>query len=111
MKPVPALIATALLFAAQSALASGKADELRSLFNIKEHCREVAEFAGGSYQIESACRKQEEASRNLLILDSPAIPNRIYNHCKGVAEFGGSSYQILRACIENEMKAKEELQY
>lgn len=76
-------------------------------FDIEKHCKEVASFAGGSYQIEQGCRNNERKAQAQI--DSESIPPEIKAHCQEVAEFAGGSYQIMMGCIKNEIKAKANL--
>lgn len=76
-------------------------------FDIKAHCREVSEFAGGSYQIEESCRQMENESKKNIAKMS--VPARIMKHCTEVAEYAGGSYQILESCIKMEQEAKSRL--
>jgi len=79
-----------------------------SAFNIASYCQDVSEAVGGSYQIELACRQQEEAARSRLnVMD---IPERVRNYCTEVAQAVGGSYQIMVACVEQELEAKSRLQ-
>lgn len=62
-------------------------------FDIEKHCKDVASFAGGSYQIEQGCRNNERKAQAQM--DSETIPAEIKAHCTEVAEFAGGSYQII----------------
>jgi len=77
------------------------------VYDIKEHCKNVAAMAGGSSQMEVFCRETEdEAKRDIARLAAPA---RIMKHCDGVARFSGGSYQMLQFCIQQEMEADKKL--
>lgn len=76
-------------------------------FDIEKHCRDVSQFAGGSYQIEQGCRNNERKAKEQLGVEP--IPPEIKKHCAEVAEFAGGSYQIMAGCVKNEIKAKANL--
>jgi len=76
-------------------------------FNIENHCREVSQFVGGSYQIEQNCRNNERKAKEQL--SAEPIPPEIEKHCAEVAEFVGGSYQLMMSCVKNETKAKANL--
>ncbi|MBK1631201.1 hypothetical protein CKO31_10715 [Thiohalocapsa halophila] len=74
---------------------------------IDTFCRQVADAARDSYQIEQTCREQEaEAMRKL---DALSPPSRIEDFCSSVAQTAGGSYQIMLMCVQRELKAKASL--
>mgnify|MGYP005862946487 CR=1 FL=1 len=88
----------AILITAQSAYA----------FDIPAYCRQVADAVGGSYQIELACRQQEEAARSRL--SRIELPDRVRSYCTQVAQAVGGSYQIMETCAQQELEARRRLQ-
>ena len=76
-------------------------------FDINSYCRQVANAAGGSYQIEKVCREQETQARSNI--SSMSVPIRIKNYCSEVGQAAGGSYQIMEVCIQQESQAKSSL--
>jgi len=76
-------------------------------FDSNSYCREVADIAGGSYQIEKVCLEQERKAQSNI--SSMSVPSRIENYCKEISEISGGSYVIMEACIQQEIKAKNSL--
>lgn len=74
-------------------------------FDRYAYCAKVARFAGGSYQIETACLEQEFAAMQAM---RPA-GDRIGNYCAQVSRFAGGSYALYNACVEQELAAKARL--
>ena len=71
---------------------------------ITKYCSVIASHAGGSYQIENECRKEEiEARSKLLKLKLPA---RVESYCTKVSNAIGGSYQIKLTCAEEELTAR-----
>ena len=77
-------------------------------FDISAYCQQVADAVGGSYQIELACRQEEEAARSRL--SSMLIPERIRSYCTQVAQAVGGSYLIMETCVQQELEALRQLQ-
>ena len=78
-----------------------------SAFDINEYCIKVSNAVGGSYQIEKACREQENAA--LTKINSMNVPEHIKKYCEQVGQAVGGSYQIMEACIQQELEAKNSL--
>jgi hypothetical protein len=76
-------------------------------YDINSHCREIGRVAGGSYQIEEACRNQEHQAQSKLSRKN--IPSQIANHCREIGRVAGGSYSIAEACVEQETSAKSRL--
>lgn len=76
-------------------------------YDIKAHCRKIADIAGGSYQIEETCRKGEQEARKDLT--TITIPSRISQHCQEIGAVAGGSYQIMLTCVKKEIEAKDRL--
>ena len=76
-------------------------------FNINEYCVKVSDAVGGSYQIEKACREQENVA--LTKINSMNVPEHIKNYCEQVGQAVGGSYQIMQTCIQQELEAKNSL--
>lgn len=74
-------------------------------YDPERHCREVAEFGGGSSTIYNGCIDLEQDSYNDLRGRWAYLPARIRSHCDDVARFGGGSYQILHGCVQMEEEA------
>lgn len=76
-------------------------------FDINGYCRQVANAAGGSYQIEEMCRQQERQAQ--ASLSRKQVPSRAENYCREVGQAAGGSYQIMDMCVQQEVAAKERL--
>lgn len=78
-------------------------------FDSNSHCRAVGEVGGGSYVIESGCRKMEAEARAEVARMN--VSDRIRRHCTEVAEVSGTggSYAIYKGCVEMELGAQSEL--
>lgn len=75
---------------------------------IKRYCGEIAQVAGGSYQIEEACRNQEVIAARALIKMNPE--DRVWNYCQDISDAAGGSYSILLACAQQEIRSRQRLQ-
>ena len=98
-----AICLVAALLMASPAQASPANDIPR--YDPERHCREVAEFGGGSSTIYNGCIDLEQDSYNDLRARWAYLPTRIRSHCDDVARFGGGSYQILHGCVQMEEEA------
>ena len=76
-------------------------------YDIEAYCQQVGAAAGGSAQLESACRDQEQTAKDNI--SSLSVPQRIMNYCQEVGQSAGGSYQFMEACIKEESKAKDKL--
>ena len=76
-------------------------------FDSDRYCKQVANAAGGSYQIEKGCLELERESAAKL--RAMSVPARVENYCKEVADAAGGSYQIMAGCVEMELEAKGQL--
>lgn len=92
-----------ILTAAMAALAVGPAVQAAE-FDTNAHCKQVANFAGGSYAIEESCRQQEASARRSV--EGRKTEPRIMKHCTEVGKFAGGSYAIVDSCIDQEEQAR-----
>lgn len=76
-------------------------------FDIVAFCKKVSAASGGSYQIESGCREQEQAAK-VAFLGREVAPS-VETFCRNVAQAAGGSYQIMNGCIDQELEAKSKL--
>lgn len=76
-------------------------------FDIDAYCKEVADAAGGSYQIEETCRKMESEAKAKL--EKMSIPSRVEKYCKEIGEAVGGSYQIMETCVKQELESKSRM--
>ena len=77
-------------------------------YDIDAYCATIAEAAGGSYQLESSCRKQEtDALDRFGRLEG--VEPRILSYCRNTADIAARSYWFLVTCIGSEEKAKAEM--
>ncbi|RWX45229.1 hypothetical protein H206_00807 [Candidatus Electrothrix aarhusensis] len=81
--------------------------EIAYSYDINAYCKSVSEVAGGSYQIEEACRKMEKQSKKNI--SKMTISKRIKKYCDEVGKVVGGSYQIMESCIKQELSAKGRL--
>lgn len=96
-----------LLIAALISIYSPFAVSAGNVFDTKAYCRRLADVAGGSYQIEEACREQEREAQASLARKE--IPSRVENYCRKLGETAGGSYNIMNACVDQELAAKGRL--
>lgn len=80
------------------------ATALAGEYDVNSYCAQVSTQAGGSYQIEKECRREETASR--LKLSKLNLPVRIEKYCTKIGSAIGGSYQIKLACAEQELEAR-----
>lgn len=90
-------------------VAAGEGENNSTLpaYDIKAHCRKIGDVAGGSYQIEETCRKNEQEAQKALT--TITIPSRISKHCQEIGIVAGGSYQIMLTCVKQEIEAKNRL--
>ena len=86
----------ALIFAVES-----------NAYDTDAYCKQLSEASGGSYQIEKACRDQENWS--MAKISSLSIPIRIDTYCEELGQASGGSYSMKEACIRQELQAKSEI--
>lgn len=76
-------------------------------YDITKYCRTISDTAGGSSQIELACRQQENDAR-AWVRGHPTS-DRVMSYCDRIGATAGGSYQILKACIGQEEGAAAKL--
>jgi hypothetical protein len=76
-------------------------------FDIVAYCKTISEAVGGSHQIESSCREQEQAAKAAFI--GRDLPSSVETYCRKIAQAIGGSYQIMNGCIDQEIEAKSKL--
>ncbi len=76
-------------------------------FDTESYCTNVANAAGGSYQVKEYCLNEENKSKRLL--SSKSTPEQVMNYCSNVARAAGGTYATLVFCINEEMAAKQRL--
>lgn len=89
-------------------IASALAQELPR-FDVKAHCKVIANF-GGSYSAitERGCFQMEQASYDSLKGPWASLPERMKTHCIEIAKFGGTgNYMTLEGCVKLELEATQ----
>jgi hypothetical protein len=76
-------------------------------FNVERYCRRLGDVAGGSYQVESECLKNEHAA--LKRLRQISLESRIAQHCAEIGRIAGESYAVLETCVHEENRARDHL--
>lgn len=100
----PSPSTTAELPTSQEATPSVEVQANIGPYDITSYCKNVSDTAGGSYQIEKACRDGEEAAQQRVA--GMNISTRIAKYCSDVGHAAGGSFEIAEACILEETKAK-----
>ncbi len=84
----------------------------RSLDNLPDYCRKVAEANHGSYQVEEAClqmaRREDESLSRTTIMHMN-IPPRIQQYCQTIADASNGSFMAMFSCMQKELAAMERL--
>jgi hypothetical protein len=97
-----AVLTTCTLFLSQGAYSSDT-----DAFDTVAYCKKISQIAGGSYQIEAACRAQEKEAQ--ASLSARRIPAQIESYCRKIGEIAGGSYHLMNACVDQEIAAKSKL--
>jgi hypothetical protein len=79
----------------------------RAEFDIVAYCKTICAAVGGSYQIESGCREQEQGAKVAFL--GRQVPPTVETYCRKIALTIGGSYQIMNGCIDQELEAKSKL--
>ena len=76
-------------------------------FDIDAYCQQVGAAAGGSAQLEAACREQEQRARNNI--SHMTVSPRVMDYCQGVGQSAGGSYEFTEQCLREEAKSGDKL--
>lgn len=76
-------------------------------YDTKKYCKELGDMAGGSSQLELACRNQENQIKSRLTRIRASA--RSIKYCKEMGDMAGGSYALYEQCLQQEAESEKQL--